>query len=88
MKTREDIANKILLFLDTYAIKDEKGNYTSPDAYSLLSFIKCLQNEDLTLEEINIPISFFDNGGYALEGEDSHVEIIKLIKDFFKKNDS
>lgn len=76
----QELSSKILKFITKYAKKVPTGDsYTSPDAYSLLTFAQCLVMDDFDLKNIKFPDSSFFQGGYYEEGEKEHEEIMDLI---------
>lgn len=79
---REMLSNKIKEFLKKYAKTTEDGQFSSPDAYQLSSFVQCLDDESFVVKNIQFPNSEFSQGGYKRGGEEEHNEILELIESF------
>lgn len=79
---RQELSNKIQVFLSNFAKKTVDGKYSSPDASSLESFSFCLLDKDFNLKDLIYPHSEFWQGGYKLAGEEEHEQICNEINNF------
>lgn len=83
-KQRLELSEKILNFLNTFAKKNDNGDFIGPDAFCLEKEMKNLQDPSVPLKEINIPNSEFFSGCYKKEGETIHDSILIDFKDLLE----
>lgn len=76
---RKKLSEKIQLFLNNYVKKNINNEYVCPDAFCLEKALKLLEDNSISLCEIETPNSEFFNGGYKKEGESLHEEILTLF---------